>query len=181
MYGKDGKWYKNDHDGLNDMWAANSRWNQQERQNKLLQEQNRLQKERNKLMKNQQRQNKNYDNDGISSSQIFVSEILNKFHSESKGKISRQNALKLADKKSSIIMHASFMIIVIPLCLTGFVDVIIDTILKIFGIWINFNSDAMIGKSLLAVYIVYFIYLVVSYFDLKGKTMKKSKSRVRIS
>lgn len=181
MYGKDGKWYKNDHDGLNDMWAANSRWNQQERQNKLLQEQNRLQKERNKLMKNQQRQNKNYDSDGISSSQIFVSEILNKFHSESKGKISRQNALKLADKKSSIIMHASFMIIVIPLCLTGFVDVIIDTILKIFGIWINFNSDAMIGKSLLAVYIVYFIYLVVSYFDLKGKTMKKSKSRVRIS
>jgi len=55
MRGLDGKWYGNDKKGLEEMWAADNRWRQQERQNKILNEQNKQAKEN---LRQQEQQNR---------------------------------------------------------------------------------------------------------------------------
>lgn len=51
-YGKDGTFY----DTWNEMRKANARWEQQEKQNKLIEEQNKLLEERNKLLEEKQKE-----------------------------------------------------------------------------------------------------------------------------
>ena len=125
IYGKDGSVY---HDA-NEAVRANARWDQQEKQNKLI-------KEQNELLRKQM--NKNNSNSGISMS-------------------SRESAI--IDKFVDFIIPAFFIIIGFIIAKFGIIDALISGIFMMFKIDIGWNSEQnQIGMILLAVSIIIYVF-----------------------
>lgn len=156
--GKDGTLYYD----WQEKKKADAKWEQQERQNKLIKEQNRL-------LRGDKSSN-------ISDGQFGVMTMLSQFKDESNGKMSKQDAIKLMDLKSSVIMHFALMLILYPILYMGVLEAILNGIFFAIPnvLWnIENYMDAPIGKPLIAVHLVYSICLLLKYKKLHKKVLLK--------
>lgn len=145
---------------------ANARWEQQERQNKLLEEQNKLLK--------QQNNSNNYS----SSSNIPLTEFDKKaFDSIGLGEnMSSTNPIisKFNDIKFALFLHTFGIIIIFFIANAGIIDSFLYYCLKIG----TGNTENKIGLGIFAVYLLYYVFLFIKrikYKKLSIKEMEKER------
>lgn len=172
-YGKDGTFYKN----VNEQIRADQAWLQRDRQNKLLEEQNKLLKKQNEL-KQSNNTTKNEDFTSADAANL----ILDRFYTESNGKMSKEEALKLLDIKSSLILHLSCLLAFGWMLYIGLLDFLFGIlsfipIFPFFSFEVNEWEDARYGRPILIIWIIYTVYLIIKYNTLHKKVLKNSKKK----
>lgn len=167
--GKSALWHSKNGVAYDNIFEAKEKsveWEQRERQNKLLEEQNRLLRERNSG--NSYNYTKTYEPE--------YHEILSKRFGK---KVSREEVEPITDTRFKIFMHSIFLgLLSIPLCV-GMLEALLNVILLTLNITDNYATleDGVVGKPVVAIWIIYIIYLYLKqkrlYNELKVKKTKK--------
>ena len=142
---------------------ANARWEQQERQNKLLEEQNNLLRKQNNVSSPNMPLTKNaekaFDSIGLGSSMLDTNPIIS----------------KLNDIKFALFLHTFGIIIIFFIANAGIIDSFLYYCLRIG----TGNTENKIGLSIFAVYLMYYILLYIKKIKYKKLSLKKLKKKKR--
>ncbi|HJJ05418.1 MAG TPA: hypothetical protein OIM45_06200 [Clostridiaceae bacterium] len=160
--GKDGVVYHS----WDEYKKANARWEQQERQNKLLEEQNNLLRKQNNIsypnMPLTENAEKAFDSIGLGESMSSMNPIISKFN----------------DIKFALFLHTFGIIIIFFIANAGIIDSFLYYCLRIG----TGNTDNKIGLGIFAVYSIYYIFLFIKklkYKKLSIKEIKKEEKKER--
>ena len=136
---------------------ANARWEQQERQNKLLEEQNNLIRKQNNVsspnMPLTENAEKAFDSIGLGESMSSMNPIISKFN----------------DIKFALFLHTFGIIIIFFIANAGIIDSFLYYCLKIG----TGNTENKIGLGIFAVYLMYYILLYIKRIKYKKLSLKE--------